>query len=102
MEKNFYNLIFLAQWTSFAEYKLAKIVSFPQYVIRKDNADLENIKQWLAAIDDIREKVNKKELERDKNAALLQREMEIKKELGEANFQNRAFTPKLAKWALEL
>jgi hypothetical protein len=102
MEANFYRLMFLAQWTSFAEYKLAKIVSFPQYIIRKDNANLENIRSWLDAIDDIREKVNKKELERDKNAALLQREMEIKKELGEANFVGKAFTPKLAKWALEL
>lgn len=102
MESTFHKLMFLAQWVHFAEYKLAKIVSFPQYIIRKDNADLKNIRSWLDAIDDIREKVNRKELERDKNAALLQREMEIKRELGEANFYGKAFTPKLAKWALEL
>jgi hypothetical protein len=102
IESSFGNAMFLAQWISFAEWKLAKIVAFPQYIIRKDNADLGNIKSWLAAIDEIREKVNRKELERDKNAALLQREMEIKRELGEANFYGRAFTPRLAKWALEL
>lgn len=102
LEANFLLLIELAQWVRFAEYQLAKIVTFPRYVIRKDNADLLSIKAWLHSIEDIRVKVNKKELERDKNAALLQREMEIKKELGEAIAVGKAFTPKLAKWALDL
>jgi len=102
MESSFYHAMFLAQWVTYAEYKLAKIISFPQYVIRKDNADLSNIRSWLDSIDDIRQKINRKELDRDKNASLLQRELEIKRELGEANFFGKAFTPKLAKWALEL
>ena len=102
LESAFYKAISLCEWVAFAEYKLAKIVSFPQYVIRSDNADLKNIGEWLNAIDEIRSRVLRKELERDKNAALLQQESEIKRELGEANFFGKAFTPKLAKWALEL
>jgi hypothetical protein len=102
MEATFYRASPLAQWVNFAEYKFAKIVSFPQYVVRKDNADLSNIKSWLESLEDIKNKVSRKELDRDKNAALLQKEMEIKKELGDANFFGKAFTPKLARWALEL
>ena len=92
----------LAQWVRFAEYKLAKIVTFPRYAIRKENCDLSNIGSWLYSLDELREKINRRELERDKSAALQQREMEIKRELGEANFAGKAFTPKLARWALDL
>jgi hypothetical protein len=102
MESTFYKLIFIAQWVHFAEYKLARIVSFPQYIVRKDNQKLENIRSWLDAIDDLRQKVIRKELDRDKNAMLLARDVEIKRELGDAVLFNKAFTPKLAKWALEL
>lgn len=102
MESCFQDAMFLAQWMRFADYKLAKIVTFPRYVINKDNADMKSIRAWLNSIDEIRQQVNRKELDRDKNAALLAREMEIKKELGEANFVGKAFTPKLAKWALDL
>lgn len=102
MEKTFYQAMDLVQWVRFAEYKLAKIVAFPQYVIRKDNADLASVKAWLDSIEDLRQKINRKELERDKNAALLQREMEIKRELNEAIAIGKAFTPNLAKWSLDL
>jgi hypothetical protein len=102
MESNYHRLNYLAQWVNYAESLLARVVSFPQYVIREDNRDLKNIRSWLDAIDDIRVKIQKKELDRDKNALLLQREMEIKRELGEANFFGKAFTPKLAKWCLEV
>jgi hypothetical protein len=102
MEKYFLRLMPLAQWVRFAEFKLAKIITFPQYVIRQDNSDLSNIGAWIASIEDIREKINRKELERDKSAALHEREMEIKRELGEAIAVGKAFTPKLAKWSLDL
>src|SRR6185503_13528346 len=102
LEATFHRLMPLAQWIAFAEYKFAKIVGFPQYVIRADNADLSNIRSWLDAIEDIRVKINRNEITRDKNAEFMQKEMEIRKELGEANFFGKAFTPKLAKWALDV
>lgn len=102
MEKNFYRLQEMAQWVRYAEFKLAKIVAFPRYVIRSDNSDLSNIGSWLNSLGELREKINRRELERDKSAALQQREMEIKRELGEANFAGKAFTPKLAKWSLDV
>lgn len=102
MEKTFYSLQDLAQWVRYAEFKLAKIVTFPRYAIRNDNADLSNIGSWLNILRELREKINRRELDRDKSAALQQREMEIKRELGEANFAGKAFTPKLAKWSLDV
>jgi hypothetical protein len=102
MESTYFQLQRLAEWVCFAEFKLAKVVSFPQYVIRKDNADLGNIRSWLDSLEDIRSKVFRKEIERDKNAELLQKHDEIKREIIEANFFGKAFTPKLAKWALEV
>lgn len=102
VEKHFHHAFALVQWVRYAEYKLAKQVSFPQYIVRKENADLSNIGSWLNSLNELREKINRSELERDKSAALRQREMEIKRELGEANAIGKAFTPKLAKWSLDL
>lgn len=102
MESSFHKMMFLVQWVRFAEYKLAGQVSFPQYVIRKDNADLGNIRIWLNSLEDLKVKIGNKDLLRDKNAALLQRELEIKRELTIAGSVGSAFTPNLAKWALDL
>jgi hypothetical protein len=102
MEKTFHDMMKIVQWVRFAEYKLARIVAFPQYIISKDTEDLLSIQAWVKALYDIRDKLDRKELDRDKNAALLQRELEIKRELNVANSVGSAFTPNLAKWALDL
>jgi hypothetical protein len=102
MEATFYRLQNTAQWLSYAEYHLARQASFPQYIVTFDTRHLENVRSWLDAVDDIKTKIYRNDLLRDKNAMLLNHEMEIKKELGDANIFNRAFTPKLARWALEV
>lgn len=102
MERTFYDIQDIAQWLAFAEHYLAKQVSFPQFVVTQDTSSLDTIRGWVTAILDIRTKIKQNDLLRDKNAMLLNHESEIKKELGDANNLGRSFTPKLAKWALEV
>lgn len=102
MEATFYRLQFIASWLNFAEHHLARVVSFPQYVVTFETRHLENIRSWLDAIEEIKGKLHRNDLLRDKNAMLLAHELEIKKELGIANSLGRSFTPQLARWALEV
>ena len=102
MESTFYRLQRLSEWLNFAQHILARNIAFPQFVIRFDNRNLESIRGWLDAIEEIKGKIHRNDLLRDKNAMLLAHELEIKKELGIANSVGRSFTPQLARWALEV
>lgn len=102
MASQFPRLSWLGQWVAYAKFSLARMVSFPEYVVDHGNQDLSNIRAWLDAIEEIKGRIEKSEYLRDKNAELLQKELEIKRELGQAISDGRTFTPKLAKWALEI
>lgn len=103
MEATFYRLSNdIAPWIHFAEFHLSRQVSFPRYIVTQETRHLENIRNWLDAVEDIKNKIHRNDLLRDKNAMLLNHELEIKKELGIANLFGRSFTPQLARWALEV
>lgn len=101
VDANFYKLIHTASWLAFAEHTYKQIVGFPQFVISDDTADLTSLPAWIEACEDLKSQIIRKDIDRDRAAALSQRADEIKKELGEAWLLNRAFTPALARWAFE-
>lgn len=101
VEKYFHPAMHTACWLSYAEYTYKQIVGFPSFAVRKDTFDLATIGNWLKAIEDIKDGVIKKDIDRDRAAFLAAKEQEIRKEIGDATLLNRAFTPALARWSLD-
>jgi hypothetical protein len=101
LESNFYHLMHTSEWLAYAEYLYKQVVEFPHYVVAGETANLHNIGNWIKSLDEIRDQIIRKDIDRDRAAALHQRMAEIKNELGIAASLHRAFTPMLARWALD-
>lgn len=101
VESQFYKLMHTAGWLSFAEYTYKSVVAFPQYIVNEENKDLTSLPAWINACEDIKDQVIKKDINRDRAASLSQREADFRKEIGDATLLHRAFTPTLARWAVD-
>lgn len=101
VETCFYKLMHTAGWLAYAEYTYKQVVGFPQFVVSEETKDLKSLSNWISRVEEIKEQALKKDIDRDRAASLVQREQEIRKEIGEATMLHRAFTPGLARWALE-
>jgi len=102
MEQTFLQAIQIAGWLDFASFKLGKDLSFPQYIVRKENEEMDTIIHWLSSLEKIRTDFLKKDLDRERSRILLLEQERLQKELNSAKLKDRAFTPVLAKWALEM
>jgi hypothetical protein len=101
VEKNFFNLMHTAGWLAFAEATYKAVVAFPQFVVNEQTADLESLSAWIRSCEDIKDQIIKRDINRERAASLEQKAAEIKKEINNATFLHRAFTPALARWALD-
>lgn len=101
VERNFFKLHPLAEWLDHATYAYKNAVGFPNFVINHETQDLSSLSAWIESLEDIKTQLIKKDIDRDRAAWLSQKEDEIRKELGEATSLHRAFTPNLARWALD-
>lgn len=101
-EKYFYCSIELCEWIVSMQNRGIAGLGFPQLVIDPINADLHSINGWLEAIAEIRKQLANRDLKQIRIADWHQRSDDIRKELANAYLDNQLFTPKIAKWALEL
>lgn len=100
-EKYFFKLMHTAGWLAHAEYTYRHIVGFPQFVCDETTSDLLSVGNWITALEDLKDQIIRKDIDRDRAASLSQKEAEIRREIAEATLLHRAFTPTLARWALD-
>jgi hypothetical protein len=107
MEATFFELATLVQWIDYAKYQQASRgdkgkIKFPRYAIDRENRELKNIGIWLGEIRDIRNLFIKKSEDEDLKKELIAKAADIEREWKRASVFGQAFTPLLAKWALEM
>jgi hypothetical protein len=100
VETNFLKLMHTASWLAHAEYTYKSEVSFPQFVVSPDTCDLASIPAWIDSLEEIKDSVIRKDIQRDRAAELANKADEIQTSIREAAQLNRNFTAGLARWAL--
>ena len=102
VDSTFLDICHLASWIDYAKHQIRDQVSFPQYVVDKDNKELKNISIWINAIRDIQSLFLNKSKYEDLKRELTNSAQRIEKEFRNAGLIGRAFTPTLARLALDL
>lgn len=102
MESTFLDLATLVPWIDFAKGMMRERIKFPRYVVDRDSADLKNIGIWITALYDLRNLFLKKSEQEDLKKILTAKAEDIEREWKRANAYGVAFTPALARWALDL
>jgi hypothetical protein len=104
MECTFIDLATLVPWIDYAKGMMAgrgERIRFPHYVVDKENADLKNISIWISALYDLRNLFLEKSKQEDLKKELTAKAADIEREWKRASAYGVAFTPVLAKWALD-
>ncbi len=98
VERYFQPSIQICGWIDYAIFTVKKHVAFPRFIVREDNATMDNIGSFLSALEDVRADFSKKDEDRE----LLNNEHQrLFKELGSAFNKGRFFTPALVNWLFE-
>ena len=100
-ERNFYRAIQLAWWMDYASFSIAKDVSFPRFIIRTYNQNMENVSDWLTAIEVIRDDFISKDENKERQFRLNQKNQDVQKELTNAILKDKHFTPFVVSWLFE-
>lgn len=101
VETHFLKLMHTAGWLAHAEYTYKAVASFPRFVVRPDTADLTSLPAWINAVEDVKDMVIRRDLDRDRAAELSNKADQISTEIRQAASLHRNFTPSLARWALD-
>lgn len=104
METNFLQAVHLAGWIDYARHEVKKDVAFPRYTvsIENDTQTMQNIQVWLEELQEIRNYFLKQQQDLDARKRFNDKAAQIEKEFRIAHIFGQAFTPDLAKWALEV
>lgn len=100
-ERHFLSAIDIAGWMDYAIYQVPKGLSFPRYIVREDNKEMETIGSFISALKDIREDFVKKNRDKDIIKRIEVEHQKLFNELSKAFEKDRVFTPFVARWALE-
>lgn len=103
VEKHFLQIVQIAGWIDFAASRVGRgELSFPRFVVSASNADLSNIGHWLDAMEEIKTRFMKKDVDKERSRLLQAENQKLLKELSDAQLKDRLFTPFIADWILEV
>ena len=98
--KNFYQVLGFAQWMDYAMLR-KEDVGFPGYIVRQDNADMENLHLWVEALLEVQNKFLARDRDIERRRSLLVENQRILNEISYAVQQGKVFTSFLARWVLD-
>lgn len=101
MEATFIELAKLAQWVDFARHQVRGL-QLPRYAVREDNREMKNISIFVSELQEIYKLFLVKSKNEDLKKILNAKAADIEREYKRASVTGVAFTPSLARWALEL
>lgn len=101
VSKHFIDLYQMVSWLDWATYELAKEISFPRYIVRPDNATLDNVQVWLGSMREIRSDFESKTSKRDLARRAVDERNRISAEITRAIINDQVFNTTAANWVME-